>query len=308
MRFKVCPHRAYAVGGVKSMNSSGRQRPVLSFSRAVVLAVIACSLALADSPGRLLITDAKVDFVAHSITISGQNFGTTSPSVLLDSTVLSVVNHTATSIVATLSPIPPAGSYLLDVAIGPSQNDFDLFDITIGTQGPQGIQGIQGVQGQTGPQGSQGPQGSLGPQGSQGPQGTQGPAGVGSTGAQGPAGISDVYVARLVSTGGFNLGNAGLDVASLTVPAGSYLIMGKAEISNADGSEQFVTCSLNTGDIIHIVMGGSSAFQNNLPTQGVSLLDTARFGVATTIVMHCQGFNNIAKFVVLTASAVGVVH
>jgi hypothetical protein len=72
------------------------------------------------------------------------------------------------------------------------------------------------VQGPTGPQGPQGPQGAqgpVGPQGLQGPQGAQGPAG--------PSGTSHGYAA----TGGIvNYGTSPVKVASLSLPAGTYLV------------------------------------------------------------------------------------
>src|SRR5580692_4268829 len=101
----------------------------MKFYACILGAVMACTPAIADT--RVLITDAKVDFVNHQMTISGFNFGNGALNVMLNETVLPVVSHGQTTIVATLSPIPPAGTYLLDVSVGFVENVpllFDLFD------------------------------------------------------------------------------------------------------------------------------------------------------------------------------------
>ena len=96
---------------------------------------------------------------------------------------------------------------------GGTSTQHDLYDLTIGAQGPQGetgpegpmgpmgpigLTGPAGPQGETGPAGPQGEPGPIGPMGPQGPQGEtgatgpQGPQGdqgeVGATGPQGPQG------------------------------------------------------------------------------------------------------------------------
>jgi hypothetical protein len=93
---------------------------------------------------------------------------------------LPVQSVTDSLVIATLSPTPPAGSYLLVVSTGNGSPNSDSFVVTmgaVGPQGPPGPRGQQGIQGPAGPQGPQGPQGVPGPTGPQGPPGPQGSSG-----------------------------------------------------------------------------------------------------------------------------------
>ncbi|WP_313901039.1 IPT/TIG domain-containing protein [Occallatibacter riparius] len=138
----------------------------------------------ADDPKKApVIVSAQANFVANTITITGNNFGTKAPTVTLDAATLTLVSNTNTQIVANLPGGILPGSYHLTVhkaENGKGHDDNDdksdvaNLDVTLGVQGPQGPQGIQGPQG---PQGIQGPQGPTGPQGPVGPQGPTGPTG-----------------------------------------------------------------------------------------------------------------------------------
>jgi uncharacterized protein (DUF2141 family) len=165
-------------------------------------ALMHAQLAAASSKNQVVIVSAQVNLstTSHTIAISGQNFGTSKPTVMLDAMKLAVTSFSQTSIQATLPTLPP-GSYFLTVVSGNGTLGSGLVDVTIGTQGPvgpvgpQGPQGPQGLQGNPGATGPQGPQGNTGltgangPQGPQGPTGPQGPQGnTGATGAQGPQG------------------------------------------------------------------------------------------------------------------------
>jgi hypothetical protein len=169
----------------------------------------------------------------------------------------------------------------------------------IGPIGPQGIQGPQGVQGIPG---------VTGPQGPQGPQGAQGLTGAtGAAGAAGAAGVSDTYVARNSFTD--SLGTSGKDVASVTVPAGSYLISAKTALEDFDSDTQPASCSLSTGDSMSVTVVDSELFSgSNFFPQAIALLDTATFAANTVITMHCSGFNTGAVNSVLTATRVTTVH
>ena len=91
------------------------------------------------------------------------------------------------------------------------------------------------VQGPTGPQGPQGPAGPTGPQGPAGPQGPQGPAG--------PSGTSHAYSA----TGGLvAYGTAPVKVASLSLPAGTYLVWATGTVQDANTSTGH-DCVLSSG-------------------------------------------------------------
>jgi hypothetical protein len=93
-----------------------------------------------------------------------------------------------------------------------------------------------------------GPRGPKGATGAQGPKGTTGAAGPkGATGAQGPAGPqgpSNGYSSYTTGAAGIPNDNAAHIVASLTVPAGSYMVIAKALISNSSLAQALDTCDL----------------------------------------------------------------
>jgi uncharacterized coiled-coil protein SlyX len=161
-------------------------------------ALIHAQLATATSSRQVVIVSAQTNLSApNTITISGQNFGTSRPKVTLDAMPLAVTSFSQTSINATLPISLPPGSYFLTVVSGNGTLASGLVDVTIGTQGPVGPQGPQGPSGavgpvgQTGPTGAQGPAGPVGQAGAQGPQGLTGATGaVGPLGPQGPQGIA----------------------------------------------------------------------------------------------------------------------
>lgn len=123
------------------------------------------------------IVSAVANFQTNQLTITGANFGTGTPKVILGGSALQVISHSTTNVVATLLNGTNPGAYLLTLT-NTTDNLKVLFDVTLGLTGPQGPQGPQGLQGAPGPQGAQGPEGPQGPQGATGPQGAQGPAGV----------------------------------------------------------------------------------------------------------------------------------
>ena len=95
------------------------------------------------------------------------------------------------------------------------------------------------ITGPRGPQGAQGPPGAQGPQGAQGQQGAQG-----NQGPPGPRGPSDSYTdyskdvtVSAASGGPFNLG-------SLSLPAGSFMVFGRASVLNNAFVPEAVTCEL----------------------------------------------------------------
>lgn len=95
-------------------------------------------------------------------------------------------------------------------------------------------------------------------------------------------------------------------VASVTVPAGNYLIFGKAQLDNEDSSDQLASCQLTTGDqtTARLGTGGSAAF-----IQSVSVQDTAiNVPDGTTITMNCNTFHGIAEHPKLTAIEVNTIN
>jgi hypothetical protein len=156
------------------------------------------------------IFSAQADFSAHTISISGTNFGSTQPTVNLDAMQLAVTAFSPIAIKATLPAGLGPGSYHLLVTSSGSPSRTGQLDVTLGIAGPvgptgptgptgatgaTGPTGLTGATGATGTPGPQGPQGAVGPPGLPGPQGVAGPPGplgpqgaTGAVGAQGPQG------------------------------------------------------------------------------------------------------------------------
>jgi len=146
--------------------------------------------------GLPLVISATVDYTHNTLTIGGQNFGS-SPAVTLDSLAFTTQPSSSTQIVANFpGGNPPAsftpGTYFLTVTF---KNQLPtIFAVDIGANGAPGpagapgAPGSPGVAGATGPAGQAGTQGIVGPMG---PPGATGPAGVaGAQGAQGVAGAA----------------------------------------------------------------------------------------------------------------------
>jgi hypothetical protein len=118
-----------------------------------------------------VISNARVDLAAYTVTIEGTDFGT-APLVTFDTMPVAVWTATPTLIVAEL-PVAVAGSYLLTVSPGPDYKVQTTFEVAIlsgdGVPGPPGPEGPMGPAGPTGPAGPAGPMGPMGPQGPAGP-------------------------------------------------------------------------------------------------------------------------------------------
>ena len=176
----------------------------------------------------------------------------------------------------------------------------------IGPQGPQGLQGLQGPQGLQGEQGPQGLQGDRGYPGADGARGAQGLKG--DTGAPGPAGSGDVYIARgSAYRGSDNHTNLSL---SVNVPAGSYVINGKANVTNVDGDRQRADCRLSTGDradayVVDLINDGGT---NKVGVDELTVLDAVTLSGPATITMACHIYLGPITNGVLTAQRVGAVH
>jgi hypothetical protein len=149
-----------------------------------------------------------------------------------------------------------------------------------------------------------GPQGPAGPQGLQGPTGPAGPSGP--TGPQGPAGANGVGHAYVNNSDSVSLDNSFPVVASVTVQAGSYLVFGKAELWNSDGSDQTGICKLSIGDEtdVRLGAGGNAGWLQSVSVQGTAL----SVPDGTTITMTCATFNGLAENVKLTAIAVNAIN
>jgi hypothetical protein len=99
-----------------------------------------------------------------------------------------------------------------------------------------------GAVGPAGPAGAAGPAGPLGPPGAAGSAGPPGPAGP--SGRAGPAGPSAVYINKTV---GAMYPSEGLVVATLNLPPGKYLVIGKLKVSATQGGADCFLQSVNAG-------------------------------------------------------------
>jgi hypothetical protein len=151
------------------------------------------SVSPARGAGLPLIISATVDYTHGTLTVSGQNFGS-SPLVMLNSLTFPTLSPGSGQIVASFpSGSPPSsftpGTYFLTLQF---KNQLpSIFTVDIGANGAPGPAGPAGAQGSPGVVGGTGPAGPAGPQGLPGPMGPPGATGsVGATGAQGVAGAA----------------------------------------------------------------------------------------------------------------------
>jgi len=177
-----------------------------------------------------------------------------------------------------------------------------------GSIGPQGPAGPTGATGSIGPQGPAGATGAAGPAGPPGPQGPTGP--TGSTGPAGANGISHAYMAR--STVASMLTSSGVNVISVTVPAGTYVIWGKTWLQNLDTFPGPASCTLSSGsDVTRVSLVGTGSVGGD--KMAVSVQDSATFAQITTINLSCRhdDLNNrgmSSNDAVLTALAVDALN
>ena len=149
--------------------------------------------------------------------------------------------------------------------------------LLLAAQGAAGPAGLPGAQGSPGAAGAQGP---AGPTGSTGPTGPAGPAGP-----PGANGISHAYMAR--STVASMLTSSGIDVISVTVPAGTYVIWGKTWLQNLDTLPGPASCTISTGsDVTRVILLGTGSVGGD--KMAVSVQDSATFAQTTTINLSCR--------------------
>ena len=140
--------------------------------------------------------------------------------------------------------------------------------------------------GPQGPQGIQGPQGSVGAVGPQGPTGPTGP-----TGPAGASGFSHIYT----SSGNATLNNSQVTVASVKVPAGSYLVLAEGNLSNQDfGGAQSGNCQLadsnnDPDDFAQFYLNeaGTEGYLQQFPLQ----ITASNVPDGTTITLSCGTYN-----------------
>ena len=107
----------------------------------------------------------------------------------------------------------------------------------------------------------------------------------------------------------FTISPPGVDIISKQVPAGSYIIFFKIDLSLNDTSPQNASCTLSTGDSSTIRLPGAGA-TDFLFRGMVVLQDAATFSAPTTITVHCSGFRygTFQSKAVLTAIKVGSIQ
>jgi hypothetical protein len=166
-------------------------RKVIVASWCAVLMGLILSISPAQAAGLPLIISTTVNYTNGTLTINGQNFGS-SASVTLDSMMFPTMSSSSSQVVANFpSGTPPSsftpGTYFLTIQF---KNQLPtIFTVDIGANGAQGPTGAQGPAGAPGAAGAAGPAGPTGAAGPMGPPGLQGPVGpVGATGAQGAQG------------------------------------------------------------------------------------------------------------------------
>jgi len=163
---------------------------------------------------------------------------------------------------------------------------------------------------QTGPQGPIGPMGPQGPQGATGPTGATGPVGAtGPTGPTGPAGASGGHVYSVETGGGAQPRSYSLDILSLNLPAGKYIISAKISFSYfapfLQPEPQNQNCKLSTGDSSEAFLGTDLDPASRL---SMSLLDTATLSSPGTVILHCTGASAAIPNATLTAVTVSGIN
>jgi hypothetical protein len=141
------------------------------------------------------------------------------------------------------------------------------------------LKGSRGAQGPAGPAGSAGPAGPAGQRGPAGPAGQRGPAGpAGPQGQQGPIGPSNAWVnyggAAQTLTAGITR-----TIASVTVPAGRYVLLGTVKSSQGP-----VTCTFVAPGTLRQLTGfSSSQVQTAWPFVG----DLTTTAASTPVFIRC---------------------
>ena len=154
--------------------------------------------------------------------------------------------------------------------------------------------------------GDAGPRGETGPGGPAGPQGPQGPAGA--------SGASDVYTTATNQAP--NLSTDGVDLASITVPAGAYVLMATAGLTDFDGDDQNWTLNLRSGDSVISTStgrargdgGGVGVVSGEDWGDNGTVLATYTAAGNTTITLTGFGYRIRVGQVTVVAMKVGTIH
>ena len=164
---------------------------------------------------------------------------------------------------------------------------------------------------QRGPKGDTGPQG---PQGVQGPQGDQGPKGdTGATGPAGPAGpaggVSDAYIAAHTGYVGVPSDLHLHEVLTLSLPAGSYVLMAKGNAVDFDRAFH-AGCRLMLNDVT-IDAAHPDGDGGPIYGQDFAMVGTGSLSSAGTASLACNAIDYDGVQVVdtkIVATKVGAIH
>lgn len=197
-------------------------------------------------------------------------------------------------------------------------NDTQLSWNARGPGGRRGPKGSPGTRGRKGDKGAPGTPGTPGAPGTSGPPGTPGAAGIpgaagtpGAPGAPGPRGPSDAYNAEtgggspitLTDRGGF------VTVNTVSVPAGSVLVLAKMQVLNTGGSAAEVFCDYpgesDENSAIVPAAGGFGAGVGEITLQHAETLASPE-----TLSVQCESFGStvVTSFDKLTAIQLGALH
>jgi hypothetical protein len=206
------------------MEKNTRERSARNFVWAAlsVMTLLSWLASVAQAGGLPVVISASVDYSQGTLTISGQNFGS-SPSVTLNSMSFPTQSAASTQVVANFpsgrapSSFTP-GTYFLTLQF---KNQLPaIFAVALGVSGPTGPAGATGPAGSTG---ATGPAGAAGPAGPSGVAGPMGPPGVaGTPGVAGPAGTAGPQgaVGPAGGSGGFSGIAEFKQSGAFVVPAG----------------------------------------------------------------------------------------
>jgi hypothetical protein len=154
-----------------------------------------------------------------------------------------------------------------------------------------------------------------GPRGIQGPQGIQGNQGSrGATGLAGPIGPSDAYINRIDTIQALSSGP--IQVAALTLPAGSYFVTGKLLADNDNTTAMRIDCTLsdpsaNPIDFMKLRLAPTGP--PNLEFGDIALAGALTIAAPGTVKVTCEALEGTASTVTvgfrkLIAIRVGAVH
>jgi hypothetical protein len=182
---------------------------------------------------------------------------------------------------------------------------------TSGAEGPQGPVGPIGPTGANGANGAKGANGANGATGAKGDKGDTGERGeTGANGATGATGPSDIY-----TTVGSNMTMLVGDqnTATLTLPAGSYLLQGQARVLSLGGTGVYlVHCRIRDRGIDQSSISGASTTDatGSDPDEGNMSITSTLTTTGGVVILRCRGFAPFAfvSDVQLTAIKTGALH